>query len=378
MDMDGCQAMTARQWLASRPCASRVLLGPPLVEIRPSHNGEGLGLFVTRPVQAFTRLLADPSIILMQPGEDLPELYLHFLNLSHPRQKEFLGLSHSADLDRDSNLDAKLQRRGVGSQTTANDLKRSEMIKVANVMQTNAFNVDFDDGRGASRRALFPTIARINHSCVPNAHVCFYPAPGKTTSKGYMYVHALQPLPTGEEVLISYFNILLPRSARQERALKWGFQCCCSICDPDFPRDMEAELQRQTIRDWLTSQAGIVQNPYAAMKEIDETNDTGGAILDYSLDNYPLYPALPELYDALAMLQAKSLVVQKNEDRRDHVVSLLERTALWEARITGTDSPATAQRLEKLKQFASRKGSTPTPRVQYLENGRYNVVWSDK
>ncbi|KAJ4458631.1 putative histone-lysine n [Paratrimastix pyriformis] len=77
-------------------------------------------------------------------------------------------------------------------------------------------------------RALFPRIARINHSCVPNAAV-FYPIGGDEPLRARLV--AVRPIVAGEEICISYIDEDLPRPKRQA-ALREGYRfvCVCPKC----------------------------------------------------------------------------------------------------------------------------------------------------
>lgn len=189
-----------------------------------------------------------------------------------------------------------------------------------------------------------------------------------------MVVHTLAPLQAGEEILISYFNILLPRDERKAKASKWGFSCQCPICDESSQCYASAEAARKDIREFNSQQIRIMQSARTSVKALKAACERGGAIITKILGTAALYPALPELYDCLGMLQAKILVEQKRELEREQVVDHLKNAALWDARITGPDSPATTDRLQKLTKFASRKGQILAFRIEKDSNGKYVVV----
>lgn len=118
-----------------RPNAASVILGQPCVEARPSGESRGLGLFSTRDIPAFTKILSDPPLILMKPTDDLPQLYEQFQRLSKESQDVYLSLSYNPnDPTRDAMIKDKLLKRGFKEGLT-------EMANVASIMQTNAFNV---------------------------------------------------------------------------------------------------------------------------------------------------------------------------------------------------------------------------------------------
>lgn len=117
-----------------------------------------------------------------------------------------------------------------------------------------------------------------------------------------------------------------------------------------------------------------MQSSRTSVKILKTVCQRGHAIILQTLKTPATYPALPELYDGLGMLQAKILVEQKRELEREQVVSHLENAALWDARITGPSSPATVNRLQKLGKFASRKGHVQEYRVERTSTGDFAVV----
>lgn len=351
----GCQSFAAKRWLQKQPTPSSFLTGSPLVEARSAGEGRGLGLYANRTIAQFAQIVSEVPMVLMRPGDDLPELYQQFSGiLSEENRRRYLSLSFHENPERDALLKDKLLKRGFGEEGL------ETMAQVAGIMQTNAFNVDLRDGQGSGHRALFPTIARINHSCAPNAHVCFYP-PSTDQARGRMAVRALKELSSGEEILISYFSILLPRAERQAKARKWGFDCKCEVCGESLAGHEAGEKQRQKLREFNAQVNRLMDSDRASLKYIDSIVAKGGALLAQIEHKPELHPALPDLHDGLAMLSAKALVVQKMDSQREQVLSFLEQSAVWEAQITGADSPATERRLLKLRQFATRNESASRP-----------------
>jgi hypothetical protein len=253
----------------------------------------------------------------------------------------------------------------------------SQMITVASIMQTNAFNVDIADGQGSTHRALFAKIARINHACAPNAHVCYYP-PDAQSERGRMVIHSLRDLGKGEEVLISYFNILMPREQRMVRTKKWGFECACPVCDEQAPGQARAEALRREFEEFKAEQAGLVQRPSTSGKgptKVKNCIERGKALIDASSGCPDLIPALPDVYDALAVLEAGLLASQGRPFVGEEALALLEKAAIWDARITGRSSPATAKRLHKLSLFATKTGDgRARPRITNTKDGDFEVV----
>ncbi|KJX99982.1 SET domain-containing protein [Zymoseptoria brevis] len=368
-----CQTFTAHQWLSARPHASSLLLGTPLTEVKSSGPNRGQGLFAARPIPAFTQILTDTPLVLMTPTDDLPQLYAQFQAFSKLQREVYLALSYTSDTHRAAMMQDKLLQRGFSPD------ELSEMITVASIMQTNAFNVDLADGLGSTYRAMFAKVARINHACAPNAHVCYYP-PDSEYERGKMVVHSLRSLEKGEEVLISYFNFLMPRDDRALRTQKWGFACACPVCDETAPGHRRAEQLRKEFNDFKMEQAKLVTNSSTSAKEtskLERCIARGKSLTETTADFPDLIPALPDVYDGLALLQAKVLLSQNRSFERKEVLVLLERAAVWDAKITGPTSPATAKRLHKLAQFVVKGDQRGKPAMTIGREGGCEVMWSD-
>ncbi|KAJ3193732.1 hypothetical protein HK101_004276 [Irineochytrium annulatum] len=70
-------------------------------------------------------------------------------------------------------------------------------------------------------------IAMLNHSCAPNA--CYV-----ADHRGVMLVRTLAPIARGEELTLSYVDLLLPKQSRRDKLLiSKFFHCACARCE--FP-----------------------------------------------------------------------------------------------------------------------------------------------
>ncbi|KAF7997635.1 hypothetical protein HCN44_006206 [Aphidius gifuensis] len=81
---------------------------------------------------------------------------------------------------------------------------------------------------GYSARALYPTVALTNHSCVSNTNHSVYPDDYK------IVLRASVKIPKGSEIYGSYVSSLLPTLLRREQLLEGKhFSCACNRCsDP--------------------------------------------------------------------------------------------------------------------------------------------------
>ena len=158
----------------------------------------------------------------------------------------------------------------------------------AGIYMTNCFDMTGrEDGRCAS--AIYPAIARLNHSCTPNAQqvlLAVSPALSTGTRHSLMHSHAhtpIAPLPgsqthlpeTGEEVLIASRAIAageeindcyidLRADCVSRRALLrelYRFDCCCAACSlpqgPQLAADDRARRRAAELEDMVVSAADI-------------------------------------------------------------------------------------------------------------------------
>jgi len=101
----------------------------------------------------------------------------------------------------------------------------------------------FDPYPGAAyHTGIFPTYARCNHSCVPNAMARF----DHTTFA--IEVRAVRAVALGDELFVSYVDVL-DGLATRDRVLRenYGFACGCRIC-VDGTKCVESDTRRAGIR----------------------------------------------------------------------------------------------------------------------------------
>lgn len=79
-------------------------------------------------------------------------------------------------------------------------------------------------GKGA---AIFPHAARFNHGCNPNACFTWNEGVGKET------IHAMRDIKEGEEITISYCDMMHDTPLRAWELKHYGFVCDCPACSGD-------------------------------------------------------------------------------------------------------------------------------------------------
>jgi hypothetical protein len=82
--------------------------------------------------------------------------------------------------------------------------------KVCGILDTNCYEIGW---KGIRARAIFRTIARINHDCVPNARKFF-------DADKTMVVVASRDIAAGEEVTLSYTPPLTSTPVRQVKIIQ--------------------------------------------------------------------------------------------------------------------------------------------------------------
>lgn len=165
-------------------------------------KGKGLGLLADQAFNRGTRVMTrTPALVIhrafleqVPPGSQHPLLDAAVDLMPPPTRAKFLS-----------------------------QMVRSSGNRVADIMATNAFQIDLggDDGHHYGN---FPDVSRFNHDCRPN--VAFYIDENlvHTTS-------AVRVINPGEELSISYLGNFEPREMRRRRARQaWGFDCTCSQC----------------------------------------------------------------------------------------------------------------------------------------------------
>ena len=254
----------------------------PLFEIRPTPHA-GLGLFATSPIPRGTRILSEPPLLALRPSQTDPSsIHAAFLALPAAAQATIIGLDAVEDADSGpfrahiAELAAQREEHDTPDLQAAL-LAALEEFKVISVLRTNAFNMRTEpeaqpegeeeregkrDRDGEREReadeevdepavGLFPIAARLNHSCLPNAHVTFNQRIGQLT------VHATRDVLPAEEITFPYLGTMsfyMPRERRQEGLRRWGFECVCAACGGGEEGERHERRRAMLLRNQLLLQ----------------------------------------------------------------------------------------------------------------------------
>ena len=203
--------------------------------------GKGMGLIATAPIRRGDQIMANTASLMID--------YRAFSELT---KAQYTSLqSHAVD-----HLPPQHRALLLSLSThTTSPSHLSHPDLVDKIAATNSFDIDPDSDDPDQHHSffvLFPSIARMNHACRPNADYR-YDAPTLSQS-----IHAARDIAPGEEITLSYINTLLPRDERLAKLQRnWGFSCDCAACTADAARaresdDRVAQIARlkDELRDW--------------------------------------------------------------------------------------------------------------------------------
>jgi len=261
----------------------------PLFEIRPTPHA-GLGLFATSPIPRGTRILSEPPLLALRPSETDPSsIHAAFLALPAAAQATIISLDAVEDADSGPFRTHIAELAAQREEHDTPDLQAAllvalEEFKVISVFRTNAFNMgsagaepeaqleeeeeregkrdregegegegdrEADEGADEPAVGLFPIAARLNHSCLPNAHVTFNQRIGQLT------VHATHDVLPAEEITFPYLgatSFYMPRERRQEGLRRWGFECACAACGGGEEGERHERRRAMLLRNQLLLQ----------------------------------------------------------------------------------------------------------------------------
>ncbi|KAF6728329.1 N-lysine methyltransferase SMYD2-B [Oryzias melastigma] len=108
-----------------------------------------------------------------------------------------------------------------------------DLLTLFSQVACNGFTIE-DDELSHMGTAVYPDVALINHSCLPSVIVTFNGTKAE--------VRAVQDMKPGDEVLISYIDLLYPTDDRKSRLREsYYFTCECPECQKKIQGHGEAK-----------------------------------------------------------------------------------------------------------------------------------------
>jgi hypothetical protein len=205
------------------PGEPNVCTGPPGTYIVRSSDGKGLGLFAAHDMDVGDIVIREIPPIKISPPDIVKGSGYPMSAVTQLVRKEFEALSRT---EQDEVM-------SLTYHATPHD--EATMDKLGIIFRTNAYN-------SGSQIGLFPKIARINHSCRPNASYYWSEKLNKRI------VYATRKIEAGEEVFVSYIPLLLAQRERQKHLDRYGFRCTCSACAQELAAKEASDNRRVTIQ----------------------------------------------------------------------------------------------------------------------------------
>ncbi|RPA75773.1 SET domain-containing protein [Ascobolus immersus RN42] len=184
---------------------------------------KGQGLIAARNIPAGTCILSESALVVM------PQKLI-----KHPHKaSQFI---YNA-----------LKKLPLHLQDAFRQLHRNNDIIPTETALYEIFLVNCADRQDGAEAAVYKTFSRINHSCDPNCEQAFEAKNNKQV------VYTIRDIKKGEEIYISYRNVLEPSTLRLPNLKRhYDFVCKCPVCD--MPEEKIQERDRKLIQlDKITS-----------------------------------------------------------------------------------------------------------------------------
>ncbi|GAB7361849.1 hypothetical protein MBLNU230_g1889t1 [Neophaeotheca triangularis] len=202
-------------------------------------QGKGLGVLATQPIAPGTQILSEPPLFttasLSNPTTIEKDLGAIVRSLPKDSQRAFLSLHNNSP----------------------------GPDPFSNIIRSNGYPL----GPSSPIGGIFPLVARLNHSCLPNAQHAFDP----TTN--LMRIHALRPIAPNEEITLAYTTGGPSTTRKANLKTYFNFACTCEICALPGPQQTtsDANYTHMTALDDGIGDAKRVQlSPEKALRDCRE------------------------------------------------------------------------------------------------------------
>ncbi|XP_020503081.1 N-lysine methyltransferase SMYD2-B [Labrus bergylta] len=200
--------------------------------------------------------------------------------------------SHMEDVDNEKREMNEADVAGLHRYCSKNlDLPdHKDLLTLFSQVACNGFTIE-DDELSHMGTAVYPDVALINHSCLPSVIVTY----NGTSAE----IRAVKDMKPGDEVLISYIDLLYPTDDRNNRLREsYYFTCDCKECkskskdkvkikvrkqsdpiEPDVINNM-VRYARKTIREFRAFKN--IKTPSELLEMCEQSLDEMGAVFDDS------------------------------------------------------------------------------------------------
>ncbi|KAK2000133.1 SET domain-containing protein 5 [Colletotrichum falcatum] len=194
-------------------------------EVRPS-PGKGLGMFALQTIQAGTRIIDESPLFTIDPGRLVTGQGFAFAAIAAAIDEAFAAL----------NATARAEFLSCPEHRDLDDEADAAWSREALVFRTNAYTMT------GGTVGIFPRIAKVNHSCRPNAGMASIGGGDEGPAKRVVY--AARDIRAGEEVTVTYVPLAQATDERRARLVQWGFTCDCAACKARDDDEQRVEMRR--------------------------------------------------------------------------------------------------------------------------------------
>lgn len=202
--------------------------------------GKGRGLVSTQSIARGTEILSEAPFIVF-PCNSSTELIVDRLSIkSKDDQRRFLELMNC----------------------------HQDLPPLIGIVKTNALPCGDNDsftGKSADAGGIFLHGSLFNSSCVPNTNNCW------DEQKQSIVFRALRDIAAGEELCISYGNLIETRDVRRrELGEKFGFECHCAACSLSGEDLRLSDQRRETLKGLYNEIAQCANMPSVGVTKVCE------------------------------------------------------------------------------------------------------------
>ncbi|OCH84880.1 SET domain-containing protein [Obba rivulosa] len=224
-------------------------------------DGAGLGMFATRAIGAGDLICSERPLFLgpgawvyagarVPVGDAMSQLFQEW--------DEFMKIA----------VDRMEPEKQDAYRALANSHLHDGSPALIGILRTNGFSVS------GELRKVFPSLpkdelslftaigevlSRVNHSCRPNANILM------DMPSFSLQLVALRPIAAGEEITVSYTNVMGTHAERQRKLAPYGFTCTCHTCvNPALSDDRRRQLKslqhfltREYFDGWLNPRSSL-------------------------------------------------------------------------------------------------------------------------
>ncbi|KAK2609220.1 hypothetical protein QQS21_002302 [Conoideocrella luteorostrata] len=268
--------------------------------------GKGKGLTAAVNISPGARVLCEKPLLLyrseLPPDELQADLAKKLKSLSRDEQRQFCAFHN--------NFPGKNSFVGI--------------------VKTNAMPC----GEISTIGAVYSTISRINHSCLPNCYSSW------NRNLGQQTVHAIRPILTGQEITISYVHGGTSTDRKAELMEGFGFECGCGSCSLPESEQRLSDIHREHI-DSLNS---VVVDIFPIARDANHNLWRCRRLLELLDEEFEGYPGI---WAAVANYDAFQICLSHGDLARASVFA--ERSYKVRVDCQGEDSPEA----QRVKSFAS-------------------------